>query len=107
MTHRVILTGGSDDLAEIHGDIEAEFPADIYKRGRFIFDTGSQVELFSNPVGGWRMRVVTPDNVVNTDEFSFELGTYNPRDETLEVVGDFTEIVWVSDWQSVRIPEDI
>lgn len=105
MTKQVILTGGSDDLAEIHGDINTEFPANINKRGRFIFNTGTQIELGSNTRGDWRLWNVTPREVMNTDEIEWELGRFNPRDEVVTVTGDFTEIIWVPEVHHARIPE--
>jgi hypothetical protein len=105
MTQQVILTGGSDDLAEIHGDITTEFPADIRKRGRFIFDTGTQIELASNVDGAWRLFNVTPRDVVNTDEIDWELGRFRRNDEVVTVTGDFTEIIWVPEFHVAKVPQ--
>lgn len=103
----VILYGASDDLAEIEGDIRAEFAADIYKFGRFMFDTGTQIELGSNSNGDWILRNVTPEDVVNTDEISFGKRPDRPQDGDMSctVTGDFKEIVWVPDYRTARVPE--
>ena len=104
----VLLYGANDDLAEIERDIRAEFQADCYKRGRFIFDTGTQIELYMNHNGSWQLNNVTPDDVVNDDVVYFGDRPNRPSgsyDMACKVMGDFKEIVWVMDYQIARISE--
>ncbi len=96
----VTLSGHSDDLAEIEGDFYDEFDADFYSKGRFIFDTGTQIEMYMDSDGNWRHNNVTPGRVLNDDEITIE----RPRgaDGTCTVTGDFDEIAWVKDYKLAR-----
>jgi hypothetical protein len=96
----VELSGHSDDLAEIEGDFLDEFDADIYAKGRFIFDTGTQIELSSNAAGSWVLKNVTPPNVLNDDEI--EITKKQNGDGLCTVTGDFNEIAWAKDYKTAR-----
>lgn len=92
----VTLYGASDDLAEIEGDFRDEFDADIYKRGRWIFNTGTQIDMYSNSQGDWVLENVTPEDVVNDDEISFSKREGHPSDMACTVTGDFTQVLWLN-----------
>lgn len=95
----VTVYGASDDLAEIEGDFYDEFTADMYGHGRWLFSTGTQIEMFSNASGDWVLRAL---EVADGDEVSYGRRPSHPSDMTCTVTGDFTEVVWVLDYRAAR-----
>lgn len=67
----IIITGGSDDLIEVRGDIDEEFSDTDFDRGAYVYVSTGDVIRFSLGEDGWEARVIvdaTSPTVSNSAE---------------------------------------
>lgn len=60
-----VITGASDDLIEISGELQEEFNAYDCKEGTMAFSDGTLLEVEYDENGIWRFKVVCKGNLYN------------------------------------------